>query len=45
MLNFLTENSGKVCDLNRIVRLYEKCTPVYAAKQMQAAFECAYEVK
>ena len=45
VLNFLTENSGKVCDLNRIERLYEKCTPVYAAKQMQAAFECAYEVK
>lgn len=45
VLNFLIENSGKVCDINTIERLYKKCTPVYAAKQMQAAFECAYEVK
>lgn len=36
---FLTRNAGKVCDLDEIKNLYEKCTPTYAANQMRAAFE------
>lgn len=37
-LAFLTENAGKVCDLNEIEAVYEKCTPVYAASRMRVAF-------
>lgn len=42
VLGFLTENAGKVCNLDEISILYEKCTPVYAANQMRMAFsqEC-----
>ena len=43
VMSFLTENAGKTCDLHEIEVLYEKCTPVYAASQMQAAFIQAYE--
>lgn len=35
---FLKKNAGKTCDLRRIAILYEKCTPIYAAKQMKDAF-------
>lgn len=36
--DFVTENAGRVCDLREIAVLYEKCTPAYAARQMEAAF-------
>lgn len=35
--DFVTENAGKMCDLREIAVLYEKCTPSYAARQMEAA--------
>lgn len=40
---FLTGNAGKMCNLHEIEVLYEKCTPKYAASQMQAAFIRAYK--
>ena len=38
VLLFLMENAGKMCDLKKINELYEKCTPIYVANQMRAAF-------
>lgn len=38
VVSFVTENAGRMCNLNEIGILYEKCTPVYAAEQMRMAF-------
>lgn len=35
---FIMENSGKMGDLDSIEEIYERCTPGYAANQMNTAF-------
>ena len=43
--DFVTENAGRVCNLDAIRVLYEKCTPAYAANQMKLAFRKACKEK
>lgn len=38
VIKFLTKNAGRTCDLEQIANIYEKCTPIYVAKQMKEAF-------
>lgn len=45
VISFLLGNAKKTSDLEQIKVMYEKCTPAYAAKQMENAFEHVYKEK